>query len=195
MEICFGHFYSLYSINKTTGSATLIGPLGSGITGQNALVFGSDCKMLIRRRIQFNQPVHRQHLYWCCHDPRKCRAFLQRAIWHLRGGYLYLADTNNKLLKIDLNNLSNSVEVGPFGFSNVFGLATADNNVMYGLSGTQVFSVDTATGVGTLVSTYGLPLTGANGSAFFTEFWRERSHTRCPPTAWLWFNQSLHHQT
>jgi hypothetical protein len=99
-----------------------------------------------------------------------------------KGGDLYLADKNNKLVKIDLTNLTNSVEVGTFGFSNVYGLATANNNVMYGLSGTQVFSVDIATGAGTLVTNYsGGPLSTAYGSAFYTE----SGAVPIPPTAWL----------
>jgi hypothetical protein len=159
-------FTNLYSINKTTGVATDIGALG--ISSANALVFGSDGTL-------YAAAAGITDLYTV--NPSTGAAtslgnmgFSSAGDLAFKGGNLFLADTNDKLIKIDLTNLANSAEVGPFGFSNVFGLATPDNNVMYGIAGTQVFSVNTATGAGTLVTDYGGgSLVGANGSAFFTE--------------------------
>ena len=62
------------------------------------------------------------------------------------GGNLFLATGTSQLLRIDLSNLANSALVGSFGVSDVFGLATGDNGVLYAVAGTQVFTVDTTTG-------------------------------------------------
>jgi MYXO-CTERM domain-containing protein len=90
-----------------------------------------------------------------------------------KDGSFYMSATNNDLIRVILsgNTVTGGTDVGPFGFSNVFGLATADNDVLYGVAGTQIFSVDVATGHGTFVSDYGGKsiLGAANGSAFITE--------------------------
>jgi len=60
--------------------------------------------------------------------------------------------------------------VGPFGVSSVFGLATGDDGVLYAVAGTQVFTVNTATGAATNpVNFAGQGLASANGQSFFTE--------------------------
>ena len=84
------------------------------------------------------------------------------------GGSLYLA-TSSQLVRVGLSPVSGTL-VGNFGFSNVFGLATGDDGVLYGISGHDVFSVDTTTGAGTYKSTYSLTLlSDAYGSSFFKE--------------------------
>jgi len=85
-------------------------------------------------------------------------------------GELYMSSTDDRLIRIDLANAATGTAVGRFGFSSVFGLATGDNGVLYGISGTRVFSVDINNGSGTLVADYGgLGLGPANGSSFITE--------------------------
>jgi hypothetical protein len=85
------------------------------------------------------------------------------------GGF-YMATGAGQLVSIDLGPPATGTVVGSSGFSNVFGLATADDGVLYGVAGTSVFSVDTATGAGTLVSDYGGQGLGASfGSSFRSE--------------------------
>src|SRR3989454_3198174 len=85
-------------------------------------------------------------------------------------GELYMSSTDDRLIRIDLANAATGTAVGRFGFSSVFGLATGDNGVLYGISGTRVFSVDINNGSGTLVADYGgLGFGPANGARFITK--------------------------
>ena len=65
------------------------------------------------------------------------------------GGELYLASLVAQLVRIDLGPPASGVNVGAFGFFDVYGLATSDDGVLYGVAGTEIFSVDPATGTGT----------------------------------------------
>src|SRR5262249_26376120 len=86
------------------------------------------------------------------------------------GGQLYLSATNNHLIRINLAGVVSGTDVGPFGFNSVFGLATADNGVLYGVAGVQAFSVNPGTGDGTLAATFGgHGLSQVYGSSFITE--------------------------
>lgn len=57
-----------------------------------------------------------------------------------------MASLSNKLVDIDLDNLSNTVAIGSFAVSGVFGLATGNDNNLYAVANTSVFSVNTSTG-------------------------------------------------
>jgi hypothetical protein len=155
-------FTNLYSINKTTAAPTLIG--AHGISGGNALVFGTDGTLYGAGATT--------NLYTI--NPTTGASTLvgnmgasSAGDLAFNGGNFYLA--SSQLVRV--NPVTGAgVVVGPFGFPSVFGLATAGNAVMYGISGTQIFSVNTATGAGTLVSNYGgQGLGNANGSSFFEE--------------------------
>jgi hypothetical protein len=159
-------FTNLYSINKVTGLATNIGSLG--YYGNNALVFSSTGTL-------YSASDTSTDLYTISTSTGQATSIGSMGYYSsgdlaFNGGNLYLSDKNDKLVRIDLSNLSNSVEVGPFGYSYVYGLATANNGVLYGVAGTQVFSVNTATGAGTFVSNYsGGGLGQAYGAAFYGE--------------------------
>jgi len=158
-------FTSLYHIDKTTGTATLIG--NNGVGSINALTFGADGTLYAAASSTTN-------LYSL--NPTTGAAtvlgnigFTSAGDLAFHNGNLYESSTNNHLLKINLASVS-ATDIGPFGFSSVYGLANGDNSVLYGVAGTNVFSVDTLTGLGTLVSNYGGgSLAAANGSAFFRE--------------------------
>lgn len=82
-------------------------------------------------------------------------------------GTLYLAASNNQLVRIDLANGAVGTAVGPFGFRSVFGLDTDTNRALFGFSHTTVLSVNLSTGVGTPVFDYGGHGLGrANGASF-----------------------------
>ncbi|MBN2661078.1 MAG: PEP-CTERM sorting domain-containing protein [Tannerellaceae bacterium] len=162
-------FTALYSINKSNGLATYVGALGSGINGNNALVFSST-------GICYSASSTNKNLYTI--DTSTGAATSLGAInmsanssgdLAFNGGNLYLSNMNDKLVLIDLSNLASSYEVGSLGFTLVYGLATAGDGVLYGVSYRDVFSVNTTTGAGTLVSTYGTGLNYAYGSAFYEE--------------------------
>ena len=80
-----------------------------------------------------------------------------------------MASTVDSLVQINLDTATGT-EIGPLGVSNVFGLANADNNVLYAVAGTSVYSVDVSTGAATLVLDWaGQELGIANGEAFIPE--------------------------
>lgn len=159
-------FNSLYTINTTTAAATLIG--GLGLTGANALVFGSDGTL-------YTAAFNTTNLYTVSTLTGAAISignigFNSAGDLAFNGGNFYLSSTTNQLVSINLSGTVSGSAVGPLGFFNVFGLATADNGTLYGVSGQNVFSVNTATGAGTLVSSYaGQALLSANGTSFFTE--------------------------
>lgn len=85
------------------------------------------------------------------------------------GGELCLPSTAGQLVRIEPGPPASGVVVGPFGFFDLFGLATADDGVLYGIAGT-VFSVDTTTGAGTLEVDYANQGVGPTfGSSFVGE--------------------------
>ena len=77
-------------------------------------------------------------------------------------GHLYLASTGNQLVDVNLSNTSDTVAVGGFGVSTVFGLATGgDENVLYTAANTTIYTIDTD---------------GSRGKSSY--FWLQRSRER-----------------
>ena len=71
---------------------------------------------------------------------------------------------------MDLDDLSASSRVGPFGVSNVYGIATDESDTMFGVGGTTIFTVDTASGGAVNAIDYGgQGLGNARGQSFFGE--------------------------
>jgi hypothetical protein len=159
-------FNNLYSINRTTAASTLIGSLG--LNGANALVFATDGTLYAA---SFNTTnLYTVNTSTGLATSLGSMGFNSAGDLAFNAGDFFLSSTTSQLIRIDLGNLAASAAVGPIGFSNVFGLATADNGITYGVSGTQIFSVNTTTGAGTLVTNYaGDGLLSANGTSFFTE--------------------------
>jgi hypothetical protein len=164
-------FTNLYRINTTTAAATLVGALGLASPGNNSLVFGSN-------GVLYAASVSTGHLYTVntstgLATDRGDIGFFSSGDLAFNGGALYMSSTSDRLIRIALDGSDNVVgvtDVGGLGFSNVFGLATGSDGVLYGVSGTTVFSVNTATGAGTFVRDYsGFVLGSANGTSFFTE--------------------------
>lgn len=163
-------FNGFYSINPATGAASLIGV--HGIPGGNALVFRTDGTL-------FAAGFDSNSLFTI--NPTTGAStnlgsigFPSAGDLAFNGGDLYLSSLTDQLIRVQLGPTVSGQVVGSFGFTNVFGLATGGDGVLYGVGGTQVFSVDTSTGVGTLVSDFaGLPalrpLGPANGTSFTTE--------------------------
>ena len=158
-------FTRLYTINPATAAASLIGV--HGIPGGNALVFGTD-GTLYGAGASTNSLFAINRATGASSNLGNI-GFFSGGDLAFKDSKLYLA-TSNQLVRVDLTANASGTVVGPFGFSNVFGLATAENGILYGISGTQVFSVNTVTGAGTLVSNFGGKGLGTSyGSSFFLE--------------------------
>jgi hypothetical protein len=159
-------FNSFYSINKTTGAATAIGGLGNG--DMNALVFSTS-------GTAYAMGFASDNLYTvntgtgAASSIGNVSGFASGGDLAFHDGTLYLASTTNELVQVNLGPVSGT-GIGPFGVPNVFGLANGDNNVLYAVAGTSVYSVDPGTGAATFVVDWsGQGLGSANGEAFFLE--------------------------
>ena len=85
-------------------------------------------------------------------------------------GHLYLASTGNQLVDVNLSNLSDTSAVGGFGVAGVFGLATGDDNSLYAVANTTIYTVETATGLATNPVNFGGSGLGISyGQSFFSE--------------------------
>lgn len=157
-------FDNLYSINPATAAISLIGPMG--VSNANALVFGSDGTLY--EAGNSSTDLRSVNTATGATTVLGNIGFSSGGDLAFNGGNLYLA-TSSQLVRVGLSPVSGTL-VGSFGFSNVFGLATGEDGVLYGISGHDVFSVNTATGAGTYKTTYNAGLlSDAYGSSFFKE--------------------------
>ena len=160
-------FNSLYSIDKTTGLTSFIG--AHGINGGNALVFSASGTL-------YGAGAN-QTLYTLNTSTGAATALAGSTGGNssgdlaFNGGELYLSTTSNTLRNIEFAPPPvTSTLVGGLGVSNMFGLATAGDGVLYGVAGLGVYSVNTTTGAATFLNSYGAQgLSVAFGSAFFEE--------------------------
>jgi len=159
-------FTGFYAINPTTAAATFIG--NHGVPGANALVFATD-------GTAYAAGVSSTQLYTInpvtgAGTSLGTMGFASGGDLAFFGGDLYLADSLSRLVKIDLANLANTAVVGSFGVSGVFGLATGNDNTLYAVAGTTIYTVDVTTGAATNpVNFGGQGLGQAFGQSFFTE--------------------------
>jgi hypothetical protein len=171
-------FTSLYSINAGTGAATLIGGLGAAGLGMNALVFRTDGVLLgagFLSRDLFSIDVTTGAA-----TSLGTTGYRSAGDLAFHNGHLYLSSMNDddadgpnpgdidSLIEIDQSTIVGTL-IGPIGFSNVFGLATGDDNELYALSGTTVLVIDPTTGAGTAGPTFTGGMGESFGSSFFTE--------------------------
>jgi len=165
-------FVTLYEIDPRTATVQTIG--SHGIPGGNALVFAADGTL-------YGMGGTSTHLFEV--DPTTGTATALGDVGALSagdlafyGGELYVSTLANELVHIELGPPPSGASVGGLGFSDVYGLATSEAGVLYGVSGTEIFEVDTTTGAGTFRSDYsGQGLDVAYGSSFLGE-----SFQACP---------------
>ena len=171
-------FTNLFSINPNTGAATGLGAYGSE-TGMNALgpsggtsVFGAS---FLNNNVYTINPASPA-------NPNIMKTVVAPSAGDLAfvGSTLYESATSasgaDELLNVTTNTVVGLFHVGsPAGptLNSVFGLAD-DGTTLYAVNGTNVYSVNPATAVLTLLFDYSLAengqnLTAATGTAFMAE--------------------------
>ncbi len=167
-------FNALYSINKTTGTATSIGSLG--VNDVNGLVFNSNGTLyasgLSGELYSVNTTTgSATGLFNTGHSSGGDLAFF--------GGTLYYTDAFN-LISVDLAGKT-ATTIGAIGASPVYGLAAGDDGKLYGAANSSIYLINPSTGAGSLVSSYANGLGQAGGTAFF----KEAAVVPLPPALWL----------
>jgi hypothetical protein len=157
---------SLYQINAGTGASTLVGATGTGFV--NSLVFAADGTLYAAGSSLFtlNTGTGAASLVGAAGN-----GYASSGDLAFVGGVLYLsssAPTADTLWSVSTAT-GQGAQIGAISAGGVYGLATADNIMLYGLTGQTVLSVDTATGLGTALVSYGNGLGAAFGTAFRTE--------------------------
>jgi hypothetical protein len=167
-------FSSLYTINPLTGATTLVGTHNANL---NALVFRTDGTLFAAG----GSTLYTLNQGTGATTSVGAMGFGSSGDLAFNGGDLFLAastGSNDTLVKIGLPNAAGTA-VGAMGFPSVFGLATAGNGILYGVSNFNIFSINTTTGAGSLVSSYA----GGLGIAFGTTFYEEAIAVPEPMTA------------
>jgi hypothetical protein len=160
-------FTGLYSINAATAASTLIG--NHGVAGGNALVFGADGTLYAAGNTTTS--LFSLNLSTGAGTNLGNMGFTSGGDLAFNAGDFYLASASGQLVRINLGSSPlSATAVGAFGVSNMFGLATGDNGVLYGVAGTTVYTINTTTGAATNgVSYAGSGLGTAFGQSFITE--------------------------
>jgi hypothetical protein len=159
-------FGAFYAINTATAAPTLIG--AHTVPSGNALVFAADGTLYAAGNTSTN--LFTIDKATGAATSLGNMGFASGGDLAFNGGNFYLASSNSQLVKIDLGNLAATSAVGSFGVANVFGLGTGDDGQLYGVAGTQIFLVNTATGAATNPVNYGgQGLGAAYGQSFRTE--------------------------
>lgn len=161
-------FTNLYQINATNAQTSLVGSLG--LTGANALVFGTDGTLYAAA--DNTTDLYSVNTLTGAATSLGSAGFSSAGDLAFNGGNLFLSSTTDELVKVGLNPVSGTA-VGAFGFS-VFGLGTelvnGGNGTLYGISGTRILTINTTTGAATALADYGGKGLGESfGAAFFSE--------------------------
>lgn len=160
-------FTQLFSINKSTAQATTIGNHNLG-ANKNSLVFDANNTLYAANNSLYTLNVTTGAATLIGNGGT---AYNSSGDLAFVAGDLFLSSTygNDSLVKLNTTNGA-ATFVGNIGFSAVYGLATNNNIDLYGLTGTQVLSINTSTGAGTSILNYGgKGLFAAWGSAFYEE--------------------------
>ncbi len=168
---------SLYKINPDTAASTFIGSTGTFI---NSLVFDSAGTLYGANNALYTLDINTgaSSLVGNGGD-----AYSSSGDLAFIGGQLHLSSfgSSDSLVRIDTGT-GFGTSIGDIGFSGVFGLATDNNVDLYGVVGTQVLSIDVATGAGSFLIDYsGQGLSTAAGSSFIGE----ASVVPVPAAVWL----------
>jgi len=158
-------FGQLYSINPNTAAGTLIGNVGFSV---NSLVFGATGTLYAvsgNRLITINPATG-------AGTSVGTGAYGSSGDLAFVAGELYLSSTSpasDSLVRLNPTTGAGTT-IGPMGVGGMFGLATDNNIDLYGMAGSNVYSIDTSTGAASvLVGFGGQALSVAFGTGFITE--------------------------
>jgi hypothetical protein len=157
---------NLWKINPNTASGTDIGALGTSV---NSLVFSPSGKLYAAGSRLYSVNTSTGHASGIGNNLNGFSSAGDLAFD--ASGNLYLSTTSNDLVRVNTSTGAAS-KIGPIGFNEVFGMAYGPDHVMYGLSDAtqQIFSINLATGHGTLRSSFANHgAEGVNGSTFISE--------------------------
>lgn len=191
--------YSLFSIDTSTGNATVIGEHGIGAVN---LVFGSDGTLYASesfaggpKPLYSIDPVTAQATELGNIDFAATGdlAFFNNRL--LMTGFSFMSIGAGALIEIDLANLGiidpAATEIGlTSGYNNVWGIANGGDGVLYGGDGTSMLAIDPNTGAATFLFSFGSCdqsssncLSGTSGFAVLGE--SAVAAVPLPASAWL----------
>lgn len=160
--------FDLYRIDTATAVPTLVGSLAGSLGNTiTSLVFAPDGTLY-----GANNTLHTiDTATGATTELGNAGALYNAGDLAFVGNQLYASSydfTNTYLFRADVATGAGTA-VGLTGTGEMSGLATGDSGTLYGAAGTDVFTLDTRTGVATRLSSFaGQGLGGANGAAFFT---------------------------
>jgi hypothetical protein len=144
------YIYPTSTGTKNPAVASFLGP--TGIPGGNALRFGTNGNL-------YGAGSQSPDLYYIA-DPFEAAAtqfaatsFLSAGGMAFNNGDLYFSSLANQLIQFDFAK-SDATAAGSFGPVAITGLVTGDDGVLYGVNGTKVYSINTATGEAAFVLDY-----------------------------------------
>lgn len=165
-------FNTLYSINQSTGAATEIGNFGAGVL-LNGLVFSQGGILYASGGTGLYTVNTVTAAATLVGNSGLDGGFVSEGDLAFVGGQLYESVSNgltSDLARIDTTTGAGTLIGEVVNDAALFGLVTASNGVLYGIDGTNIYSINTTTGAGTLVqSCPGTSLGSANGAASQTE--------------------------
>jgi hypothetical protein len=145
-------FTDFYQIDRRTAATTLIGP--HGIPEGNSLVFAPEGTLFATGR----RTTSLYTIDISTGGATSVGSTSRTAAGDLAfvGNRLFLSSVSNELIEIDLANNASGRVVGSFVHaSDIWGLAAAHDNILYGAGGRFIYAIDTTTGEATLCSNLG----------------------------------------
>ena len=144
-------FSTLYKINPNTAALTFVGD--HGVSAANALAFASDGTLYLASGSSAT-------LYTVNTSSGVATALPGSMGTNSAGdlafnnGQLYLAGTNNQLVRITLGTTVSGTNIGPFGVVDVYGLTTDSLGRLIAISGRTFYQTNTTTGALTPLFSY-----------------------------------------
>ena len=152
-------FTNLYQINENTATATSVGNYSKDINGMNALAFGNNGDLYAADATTSN--LYTLDTLDGSETSLGDMGFYSAGDLEFNANSLYLSACDNaffsntqcddsSLVNVVANTPSDSTKIGSLGVDGMYGLATAGNNDnLYGVAGSSVYSVSTSTGAAT----------------------------------------------
>jgi len=158
---------NLWKINPANGSAQEIGSLGASV---NSLVFSDSGTLYAAGSALYTINTATGHATMVGTANLSGYASAGDLAFDASGN-LDLSASNGDLVRINTTTGAASL-IGAMGFDEVYGLAEGPDGVLYGManSTSQIFSINPATGQGTLLASFANEgVAGVNGTSFITE--------------------------